>query len=187
MFPKCHEKNERMTVKKTDPRSAMFLFGIFLVESSDNKIRCKSRKSYRTSPETNQQTPLKIGDPLRFRRFLCGNTNQFLGATSSFREGFFRFALAEVASLPDAADALMLGVLMPPPEFLMASVCADLSEHLCHGPNKNVLGKWFQITLKFSGSLPTRFLTWKRMFGILGYKGERMLEDGESLFSFSEI
>jgi len=31
------------------------------------------------------------------------------------------------------------------------------------------------------------FFDVKRMFGILGYKGERMLEDGESLFSFSEI
>ena len=84
-------------------------------------------------------------------------TNQFLGAKLSGRF-FFRFErFAEVASLPDAADALMLGVLMPPPEFLMASVCADLSEHLCHGPKQNILGKSFQITLKISGSLLTRF------------------------------
>lgn len=78
-------------------------------------------------------------------------TNQFLGAKLSGRF-FFRFErFAEVASLPDAADALMLGVLMPPPEFLMASVCADLSEHLCHGPKQNAFGEMVPVKLKLLG------------------------------------
>lgn len=88
-----------------------------------------------------QNAPENRGpDPLNYRRFLF-NGNQPIFRCQLSGRVFFVSSFAQVASLPDAADALMLGVLMPPPEFLMASVCADLSEHLCHGPKQNAFGE----------------------------------------------
>eukprot|EP00434_Breviolum_minutum_P000494 symbB.v1.2.000428.t1/scaffold32.1/size405148/1 len=64
-------------------------------------------------------------------RKVCNWSNVIISKLlEDFRGWMVTMTTEEVASLPDAADALMLGVLMPPPEFLMASVCADLSEHL---------------------------------------------------------